>query len=201
MEQLQKLLMSLNSTHYNYSLLYGFRVEFEFRGDVPIDTCYELMKSYDVDDYGVPDGVVLSKKVSRFCYYNYLLELIGEATDEGVAVGRAKDKPNLVQQYWMAALLNGIGYINPRWERLIGDEKLIKDQEGIRMEFDEADKTTAIDEINQRIKTRHPAKAPNLICGMLHNGGCTKAFQSRQELAEYIYMENTGKSGKGVSSL
>ena len=98
-----------------------------------------------------------------------------------MAVGRAKDKPNLAKQYWMATLLNGIGYINPRWERLIGDEKLIKDQEGIKMEFDEADKTTAIDEINQQIKTRHPAKAPNLICGMLHNGGCTKAFQSRQE--------------------
>ena len=86
-------------------------MEFEFRGDVPIDTCYELMKSYDVDDYGVPDGVILSKKVSRFRYYNYLRELIGEATDEEVAVGRAKDKPNLAQQHWMATLLNTIGYI------------------------------------------------------------------------------------------
>ena len=91
------------------------------------------------------DGVVLSKKVSRFSYYNYLRELIGEATDERVAVGRVKDKLNLAQQHWMATLLNTIGYINPRWERLIGDKKLIKEQESIRIEIDEEDKTTAID--------------------------------------------------------
>ena len=77
-------------------------------------------------------------------------------------VGRAKDKLNLAQQHWMAALLNTIGYINPRWERLIGDEKLIKEQESITIEIDEEDKTTATDEINQRIIGNYVSAPPCL---------------------------------------
>ena len=101
-----------------------------------------------------------------------------------MAVGGASDKPNLAQQHWMATLLNTIRYFNPRWERLFNDDKLMKEQESIRIRVDEEDNTSIIYEIGECIKTRHP---PTLICGMLHNGGCTKAFKSRQELSEYIY--------------
>ena len=126
-----------------------------------------------------------------------------------MTIGRTNDKPSLAQQHWMAILLNTIGYHNPRWvinqdgmsfllnnyahvyrwERSLNDEKLTKEQESIRIEVDDEDNNDIIDNISERIKTRHPPKAPTLICGMLHNGGCTKAFNSRRELCEYIYGE------------
>ena len=39
---------------------------FEFRGNVPIDVCHGMMWNYVVNDQGVPDGLVIMKKVSRF---------------------------------------------------------------------------------------------------------------------------------------
>ena len=92
---------------------------------------YDIMRQHNHDD-GVPDGAVIKKRVSRSEYCEYVQKLLVEAIDQKVAVGRAVDSPNLAQQSWMAALLNGIGYCNPKWEKRLFDEKMIKEQEAIR---------------------------------------------------------------------
>ena len=64
---------------------------------------------------------------------------------------------------------------------------MIKEQESIGVTIYEEDNTSIVQETSEGMRTRYPPKAPALMCGMLHNGGCTKAFKMRQELALYIF--------------
>jgi len=52
--------------------------------------------------------------------------------------------------------------------------------------------TAAIAEIKKRLYIRNHPKNPNNICGVTSNGGVTKSFGNKDELAQYI-LDNYGE--------
>ena len=69
---------------------------------------------YDFDQEELSDVAVIGKRVSQAEHAANLRGLIGKAMDKGMAIGRNVDSPNLAQQSWMAAMLNGAGFFNPK---------------------------------------------------------------------------------------
>ena len=57
-----------------------------------------------------------------------------------------------------------------------------------------------VQETSEGMRTRPPPKAPALICGMLHNGGCTKVFKTRQELAS-TFLTSMGNTERATLKL
>ena len=92
--------------------------------------------------------------------------------------GRTNSSPNVIQQKWMAILINSTGYLSTQWSRLLDDQRMEEVQEITRLQEDELDNEGEIEEIMKQIVTRNTARNKDLICGILMNGGCTKVGMS-----------------------
>lgn len=75
------------------------------------------------------------------------------------------------------------------------------DQEEIRMEYDQDINEEEVNKIKEEMATRNTPKNQSLIYAILMNGGCTKGFASRNELARHIYGKFGSRWDKNIRTI
>ena len=126
-----------------------------------INQCHELIHDFPMTD-GVPDGVVIKQQIDIEDYITQLRNTVADAIAAGFNVGRNESKPTIGQQSWMASALNAAGYHNPKWVRLLNDDKELKIQEEVRVNIDEDDNDEILLDMFKRVVMRNPPKGSTL---------------------------------------
>ena len=141
-----------------------------------------------MDEEGVPEDVIIMKRIPVDEYITFLTSALAEAKDAGLCHGRTSSIPSDVQKSLMAEVMNGAGYYSTKW---IGycctKEEKMMDQ--IKVDEDGDEKDELMKDIMKRLYTRKSARNARLVCAVTRTGGCTKSFPSRVGLARYLIDE------------
>ena len=187
MGALEKMLIELNNDPGRY--LCGFRFELAISGTLlSLMTCYDLVRRFRVDEEGVPEDVIIMKRIPVDEYITFLTNALAEAKDAGLCHGRTSSTPSNVQKSLMAEVMNVAGYCSTKW---IGYclTKEEKKTEKIKVDEDGDEKDELMKDIMKRLYTRKSACNARLVCAVTRTGGCTKSFPSRVGLAQYLIDE------------
>ena len=114
MGALEKMLIELNNDPGRY--LCGFRFELAISGTLlSLMTCYDLVRRFRVDEEGVPEDVIIMKRIPVDEYITFLTNALAEAKDAGLCHGRTSSTPSDVQKSLMAEVMNVAGYCSTKW--------------------------------------------------------------------------------------
>ena len=181
---LEQMLLEFNTDPGRY--LCGFCFELAISGTLlSLMQCYDQVRTYRIDDEGVPENVIVMKRIPVDEYITFLTNALGDAKDAGLCHGRTSSTPSDVQKALMAEVMNAAGYCSTKW---LGycctkEEKKI---EQIRVKEDEDQRDELTKDILKRLYTRKSARNARLVCAVTRTGGCTKSFPSCIGLARYL---------------
>ena len=97
---LENMLLELNNDPGKY--LCGFRFELAISGTLlSLMTCYDLVRRYRLDEEGVPENVIIIKRIPVDEYITFLTNALAEAKDAGLCHGRTSSTPSDVQKSLM----------------------------------------------------------------------------------------------------
>ena len=110
---LEQMLLELNTDRGRY--LYGFRFELAISGTVlSLMQCYDHVRSYRMDDEGVPENVIVMKRVPVDEYITFLTNALTDAKDAGLCHGRTSSTPSDVQKSLIAEVMNAAGFCSTK---------------------------------------------------------------------------------------
>ena len=179
LEFIKKFILEILS---NSMMITGFRTELCFKGNLSLSEATDLFRNYRLVN-GVPEGIEIAKYVSTKDYKQLIQFVYME--HQHIGRGRASSEPTVDQKASMGELLNSIGYFSTKFERLLQ----IRSQHINEPNTDMTPRPEEMElqEIKDRVKTRKAARNNLLICATLKgSGGCTRAFQSIEELSMHI---------------
>jgi len=118
------------------------------------------------------------------CDAHKWLQLNRQAKAHGIDVGRNTEKLTKEQMRWMAKLLSAVGFSSPKWIHLLkGTTGEPRETEKEEMPLND----DILDSIMRLLYIKRPAKSSTRVCGLTVNGGCTRSFVNKKDLAEHIF--------------
>ena len=68
-----------------------------------------------MDDEGVPENVIVMKRIPVDEYITFLTNALADAKDAGLCHGRTSSMPSDVQKALMAEVMNAAGFCSTKW--------------------------------------------------------------------------------------
>ena len=111
---LEQMFVELNTDPGRY--LCGFRFELAISGTLlSMMQCYDQVRTYRIDDEGVPENVIVMKRIRVDEYITNLTNALADTKDAGLCHGRTSSTPSDVQKSLMAEVMNAAGYCSTKW--------------------------------------------------------------------------------------
>ena len=77
--------------------------------------CNDVVKQYNNDSEGVPERVIVQKRMTPDEYICNLINALAEAKEEGLCHGRLLTSPSEVLKSLMPKVMNAAGFCSTKW--------------------------------------------------------------------------------------